>query len=98
MLALETQLVVPTCDLPGVDREALAKGVRLFVVCGGDGTLGIISIGTLNNTAVSLGIPADTPAAIATLRMGRHNKVDIGLATCCKIITPELQFNEAALA
>jgi diacylglycerol kinase (ATP) len=78
----EAYLVEPGCDLPSVVQNALAKGIRMFVVCGGDGTisavarilagthatLGIIPIGTQNNTALSLGIPSDIPAAIALLR------------------------------
>jgi diacylglycerol kinase family enzyme len=77
----------------------------MFVVCGGDGTisavartlagtratLGIIPIGTQNNTALSLGIPSDVPAAIAILRTGRRIKVDVGMATCGKINTPFLE-------
>jgi diacylglycerol kinase (ATP) len=77
----------------------------MFVVCGGDGTissvarilagtratLGIIPIGTQNNTALSLGIPADIPSAIAILRTGRRIKVDVGLATCGKVTTPFLE-------
>src|SRR5512141_2351885 len=61
----EAFLVEPGCDLPGVVREALERGIRMFVVCGGDGTisatartlagtnatLGIIPTGTQNNTA-----------------------------------------------
>lgn len=94
-LVPETFLVEAGCDLPGAVRDALVQGIRLFVVCGGDGTisavatilagtsatLGIIPIGTQNNTALSLGIPGDIPAAIAILRMGRRIKVDIGVAT-----------------
>ena len=70
-LVPEAYLVEPGCDLPGVVQDALAQGIRMFVVCGGDGTisavarslagthatLGIIPIGTQNNTALSLGIP-----------------------------------------
>ena len=77
----------------------------MFVVCGGDGTisavartlagtnatLGIIPIGTQNNTALSLGIPADIPSAIAILRTGRRIKVDVGMAACGKIDTPFLE-------
>jgi diacylglycerol kinase (ATP) len=75
------------------------------VVCGGDGTisavartlagtpatLGIIPIGTQNNTALSLNIPNDIPAAIAVLRTGRRIKVDVGMATCNKVSTPFLE-------
>ena len=82
-----------------------AQGFRMFVVCGGDGTisavarslagtdatLGIIPIGTRNNTALSLNIPDDIPAAIAILRTGRRIKVDIGMATCGKTSTPFLE-------
>jgi diacylglycerol kinase (ATP) len=88
-----------------VVQDALAQGIRMFVVCGGDGTisavartpagtratLGIIPIGTRNNTALSLGIPADIPEAIAILRTGRRIKVDVGMATCGRIITPFLE-------
>jgi diacylglycerol kinase (ATP) len=101
----EAYLVEPGCDLNGVVLDALAKGIRMFVVCGGDGTisavaktlagtratLGIIPIGSQNNTALSLGIPSDIAAAIAILRTGRRIKVDVGLATCGKITTPFLE-------
>jgi diacylglycerol kinase (ATP) len=101
----EPFLVEPGCDLPGVVQNALEQGIRMFVVCGGDGTissvarilagtqgtLGIIPIGTQNNTALSLGIPGDIPAAIAILRTGRRIKVDVGMAICNKIHTPFLE-------
>ena len=104
-LVPEAFLVEPGCDLPGVIQDALARGIRMFVVCGGDGTisavartlagtpatLGIIPIGTQNNTALSLGIPSDVPAAIAILRTGRRIKVDVGMAVCGKITTPFLE-------
>ena len=104
-LVPEAFLVEPGCDLPAVIRESLTQGVRMFVVCGGDGTisaaasilagtpatLGIIPIGTQNNTALSLGIPSDIPAAIAILRNGRRIKVDVGMAACGKINTPFLE-------
>jgi diacylglycerol kinase (ATP) len=104
-LVPEAFLVEPGCDLPGAVHDALAQGIRMFVVCGGDGTisavartlagtratLGIVPIGTQNNTALSLGIPADIPAAIAILRTGRRIKVDVGMATCGRINTPFLE-------
>jgi diacylglycerol kinase (ATP) len=90
-LVPEAYLVEPDSDLPVVVQDALARGIRMFVVCGGDGTisavartlagtratLGIIPIGTQNNTALSLGIPADVPAAISILRTGRRIKLEV---------------------
>jgi diacylglycerol kinase (ATP) len=104
-LVPEAFLIEPDCDMPGAIREALTEGIRMFVVCGGDGTisgaagllagtgatLGIIPIGTQNNTALSLGIPSDIPAAIAILRSGKRIKVDVGMATCGSITTPFLE-------
>ncbi|MGE5222560.1 MAG: diacylglycerol/lipid kinase family protein [Omnitrophica WOR_2 bacterium] len=98
-------LVEPGCDLPAVVQKALEDGIRMFVVCGGDGTIdvmagtlagtsatmGIIPTGTQNNVALSLGIPADIPAAIAILRTGRRIKVDIGLAEYGEIKRPFLE-------
>ena len=100
----ETYLVEPGCDLSVVVQNALAQGIRMFVVCGGDGTilavaealigiratLGIIPSGTQNNMALSLGIPTDIPTAIATLRTGRRIKVDVGLAASGRIVRPFL--------
>jgi diacylglycerol kinase (ATP) len=101
----EPYLIEPDCDLPGVVRDAIAQGIRMFVVCGGDGTisavaraligtnatLGIIPTGTQNNVALSLGIPTDIPAAIAILRTGRRFKIDIGICTCDDISTPFIE-------
>lgn len=104
-LVPEAFLVEPGCDLPGVIQDALVQGFRMFVVCGGDGTisgvagllagtgatLGIIPTGTQNNTALSLGIPSEIPAAIAILRNGKRIKVDVGMAVCGDISTPFLE-------
>jgi diacylglycerol kinase (ATP) len=101
----EPFLIEPDCDLLGVIQNALAQGIRLFVVCGGDGTistvakilagtpatLGVIPTGTQNNTALSLNIPTAIPAAIAILRTGRRIKVDVGMAVCGDITTPFLE-------
>lgn len=91
----EVYLVEQGCDLTPVVKDAISKGIRLVVVCGGDGTidvvaaamvgtratLGIIPTGTQNNVALSLGIPADIPAAVGLIRNGRRIKVDMGRAT-----------------
>ena len=104
-LVPEAYLIEPGSNLPEVIQEAIAQGIRMFVVCGGDGTisavartlagtratLGIVPIGTQNNTALSLGIPTDIPAAIAILRNGRRIKVDVGMATCGNRSTPFLE-------
>jgi diacylglycerol kinase family enzyme len=104
-LVPEAYLVEPGCDLPAMVQNALEAGIRMFVVCGGDGTidimagalagtnatLGIIPTSTQNNVALSLGIPADIPAAIAILRTGQRIKVDVGLAVCGEIKRPFLE-------
>jgi diacylglycerol kinase (ATP) len=101
----EAFLVEPGCDLPAMVQNALKARIRMFVVCGGDGTidvmagalagtnatLGIIPTGTKNNVAFSLGIPSDIPAAIAILRTGLRLKVDIGLVTFGEIRQPFLE-------
>ncbi|HSB66964.1 MAG TPA: diacylglycerol kinase family protein [Anaerolineales bacterium] len=94
-LVPEAYLVEPDSDLSTEVQNAVEDGIRMFVVCGGDGTidvvaramagtnttLGIIPTGTQNNVALSLGIPpADIPAAIAILRNGKRIKVDMGQA------------------
>ncbi len=104
-LVPEAYLVEPGCDLPAVVQRALTDGIRLFVVCGGDGTidvmagalagtnatLGIIPTGTQNNVALSLGIPADIQAAIAILRTGQRIKVDMGVVSCGEVKRPFLE-------
>jgi len=101
----EPFLVEPGCDVVGEVHKSLAKGCRLFVVCGGDGTissvarilagtnatLGVIPIGTQNNVPLSFGIPDDIPAAIAVLRSGKRIKIDVGTATCGNVTTTFLE-------
>jgi len=104
-LVPETYLVEPDSNLQEMVQDALSRGIRLFVVCGGDGTissvayllagsratLGIIPLGTRNNTALSLGIPEDIPGAVAILRTGKRIKVDMGRVTCGGVSTPFLE-------
>lgn len=101
----ETYMVKPEGDLGETVRSAVAQGLNMIVVCGGDGTvsavaraltglnavLGIIPTGTRNNIAFSLGIPMDIPSATALLRTGRRIKLDVGMATCGETTTPFLE-------
>jgi diacylglycerol kinase (ATP) len=71
------------------------KGYPLVIAAGGDGTiapvaegllgtkaaLGIIPLGTYNNVATSLGIPADLAQAIALIATGDARSVDVGRVT-----------------
>jgi YegS/Rv2252/BmrU family lipid kinase len=105
-LVPEAYLVEPDGDLQSVVQKALQDGIRMFVICGGDGTidsvagmlvgknatLGIIPTGTRNNVAMSLGIPEDISAAIAILRTGQRIKVDTGLVTYGAIKQTFLEF------
>ncbi len=98
----EPYLIEPSCDLHKAIQEAIEQGVRLFIACGGDGTvssvakeligtnaiLGIIPTGTQNNIAFSLGISTDIPSSVAVLSTGRHTKIDIGNCTCNNFSTP----------
>lgn len=107
----ELYLTTPDSDLPEVVRNAIAQGIDMFVVCGGDGTvsavtkaiigtnatLGIIPTGTQNNVALSLGIPTDIPAAVAILRTGRPLKTDVGMVTCNGISTPFIELCSVGL-
>jgi diacylglycerol kinase (ATP) len=75
-------------------RKALDKKPDLVVVAGGDGTirpiaselvgtnipLAIIPVGTFNNLALSLGLPADPLAACAVVENGMLTRIDVGIA------------------
>ena len=92
----EPYLIEPNCDLPKVIQESIGQGIRLFIACGGDGTvssvakeligtnaiLGIIPTGTQNNIAYSLGISTDIASSAAIIATGQHKKIDICNCTC----------------
>ena len=88
----EVFMVRPNSRVGAVVKNAIARGIKLIVVAGGDGTidsvagtmvgssatLGIIPTGTRNNLALSLGIPSSIADAVALLREGRRLKIDVG--------------------
>lgn len=110
-LVPEIFLIEHDCDLKAVINDAIANGIRMFVVCGGDGTisavtramvgtkatLGIIPTGTQNNVALSLGIPNDIASAVAILRNGQPSKIDVGMVTCGEITEPFLEICSVGL-
>jgi YegS/Rv2252/BmrU family lipid kinase len=71
-------------------RDRMARGVKLFVAAGGDGTvhhvmqalvnsdaeLGVIPLGTYNHFARDLGIPLEWPAALEVALSGARAQVD----------------------
>ena len=73
-------------------RRAAKQGCQLVIAAGGDGTvaavargligtsatLGILPLGTYNNTATSLGIPTDVHEACALIAAGVERRVDVG--------------------
>ena len=86
---------VTYCSTKSADfPEMLQESADLFVVAGGDGTVGkvlkrmpdrsvpvaIIPVGTANNIARSLGITEASTDVVAGLRAARKQKFDIGLA------------------
>lgn len=77
-----------------IAREAIAEGVEVVLVGGGDGTvsevarelvhtpatLGILPIGTFNNIARSIGVLGELPVATTIIAAGHVREIDVGLA------------------
>ncbi len=95
-LVPEVYMVDRDVPVETVIADALRSGIRLFVVCGGDGTLdrtvpalintpavlAVVPTGTQNNAALTFGIPLDDiPAAVSVLKQGKVVQVDTGLAS-----------------
>ncbi|HUP60138.1 MAG TPA: diacylglycerol kinase family protein [Thermoanaerobaculia bacterium] len=82
----------PDVDVGQTVRAHLARGTRLFLAAGGDGTvhhvmqslvhtdacLGVLPIGTYNNFARDLGIPIGWRAALEVALDGERRQVDTG--------------------
>jgi YegS/Rv2252/BmrU family lipid kinase len=93
-IQVEVCTTTPEEDGQGLAEAAAKAGAKLVVVAGGDGTvaavarglahsrtvLGIIPLGTRNNIAASLNIPADITQAIQILAEGDRSQFDMGKA------------------
>lgn len=92
--SLEVQETTPERGARLLAREAVAAGVEVILVGGGDGTvsevarelvqkpatLGILPIGTFNNIARSIGVLGELPAATQVIADGNVRSIDVGLA------------------
>lgn len=99
------------CNLALELKTALSEGIRVFVVCGGDGTISrvcdilagtdariaIIPTGTRNNNAKSLNIPTELPECAALIRTGRVVRVDAGVVRCGGVISHFLEIVSVGL-
>lgn len=91
---LEIRMTTPELPADRIAGDALEQGASQILVAGGDGTvsavarmlvrrpvtLGIIPLGTFNNIARSLEIPADMEAACRIICEGKERQVDAGIA------------------
>ncbi|HSK76692.1 MAG TPA: diacylglycerol kinase family protein [Thermoanaerobaculia bacterium] len=84
-------------DAERIAREAVRSGADVVVAAGGDGTLnevvnglaedfgrarlGLIPLGTGNDFARTINVPADLDASLAILKEGRTRRTDVGRAT-----------------
>ena len=91
---MPTNLVYTSEEKSAADlaREAVARGAECVIVGGGDGTVslvaaelagnkakfGVLPLGTYNNIATSIGMPADLDEACAILARGRTRQIDVG--------------------
>jgi diacylglycerol kinase (ATP) len=84
-------------DGEALARAALEEGAELIVAAGGDGTLnevlnglagdfgaarlGLLPLGTGNDFARSINVPAELDAALALLKAGRTQRIDVAKAS-----------------
>lgn len=83
---------IDALDRSEQDLAALGEDVDLIVICGGDGSvssaarlilatglpMGIIPLGTANDLARTIGIPADPLAAADMIADGHQRQIDVG--------------------
>ncbi len=76
--------------------EAVSRGLDTLVAVGGDGTvhlalqavvatpieLGIVPLGTGNDAATAMGVPASPPEAVRVVREGHARPFDVGRVRC----------------
>ena len=70
-LVPEAFLIEAGCDLPGMVKDALAQGIRMFVVCGGDGTIAAVA-------GILAGIPS-SGATLGIIPIGTQNNMALSL-------------------
>jgi diacylglycerol kinase (ATP) len=82
-------------DATRLAQEASQRGYDMVIVAGGDGTVGevangliesntklaILPLGTFMNVARMLAIPFNLEGAVATIKIGRSAKIDVGCIT-----------------
>lgn len=91
---LEAVKLAPSATVGSEIRRLQARGARLLIVGGGDGTLraaaaalrntgcamGVLPLGTVNDFARNLSIRADLHAACEVIAQGSLARIDVGLA------------------
>ena len=89
---LEVIQLTPDLDCTQTIRERMARGGRLFIAAGGDGTishvvqplvnteavLGVVPMGTYNHFARDLDVPLDWREALEVATTGTRRQIDMG--------------------
>ena len=89
---LESHAVKDPSKLNGTVDRAIANGVPMVIIGGGDGSLSctidfvvghncvfaLLPLGTANSFARTLGIPLDLEGAVQTIATGKRRRIDLG--------------------
>ncbi len=94
-VGFQLDIVMVSPENPAQDalKKALREGVKIVIVGGGDGTvspiaaqlvktdvtLGVLPLGTYNNIARSIGVPADLDEACGIIARGASKIIDAGV-------------------